>query len=229
MPISSTDYYLLTRALFKQNTDEATAQWMQNYMRHQFIFYGIKTPLRRTIQKQIIAEYGYPTIEQLPELMNLFWADEHRDFQLFGVDLMAKLIKKTDKSFISVVEKLIVTKSWWDTVDFLASKLVGNLGLRFPELIPNYPNRWIVSDNIWLQRTAILFQLKYKQQTNTDLLFQYIMQLKDSDEFFIQKAAGWALREYSKTDWALVLNFIENNNLAPLTQREGLKWMKAKG
>ena len=112
----------------------------------------------------------------------------------------------------------------------LAGKLAAQHFKRFPELVPTYPNKWMASENIWLQRSAIIFQLKYRKTTDTKLLFNYILQLKDSEEFFIQKAAGWALREYSKTDWELIHDFLEEHpDLAPLTRREGLKWMKSKG
>jgi len=198
-------------------------------MRNQFEFYGLKSPERRLIQKAILVEYGMPTIEQLPQLLDLLWQNPHRDLQLYGIDLIERSITKVEKHFITVLEKLIITKSWWDTVDILAGKLVAQHFKRFPEFVPAYPNKWMASGNMWLQRSAIIFQLKYRKTTDTDLLFDYILQLKHSKEFFIQKAAGWALREYSKTDWELVLDFIENNDLAPLTQREGLKWMKQKG
>ena len=116
-----------------------------------------------------------------------------------------------------------------DTVDFLASNMVGMHFKRFPNLIPEYTSKWMASGNIWLQRTCLLYQLKYKENTNTSLLYSWIHSLMDSKEFFIQKAIGWILREYSKTAPAEVIDFIHNTNLKPLSKREGLKWMKNKG
>jgi 3-methyladenine DNA glycosylase AlkD len=127
---------------------------------------------------------------------------------------------------LPVLEELIGVRSWWDTVDFLAPKLAGPLLLRYPELIGTYPGRWIESDNIWYQRSAILFQLDYKQQTDAQRLFDYIRRRADSREFFVQKAAGWALRQYSKTAPDAVREFIAGNELPPLTVREGLKWVE---
>lgn len=229
MSISTTDYYKIIITHFEEMASPTDAMAMAQYMRNQYAFFGIRAPINKAIQKIIFTEYGLPTVEQLPDLLDLLWADEHREIQLFGLDLMKKLIKKVDKSFIDVLEKLIITKSWWDTVDMLAANLTASLVKQFPELSPEYPDKWMDSGNIWLQRTAIIYQLKYKEETDIELLLSYILRLKDSKEFFIQKAAGWALREYSKTDWQLVLGFIEEHELAPLTKREGLKWMKKNG
>ena len=230
MALSSADYYQIMVTHLEQNGNPKIAAAQQQYMRNQFEFYGLKSPERRLIQKAILVEYGMPTIEQMPKLLDLMWQNPHRDLQLYGLDLIERSIKKVEKDFIIVLEKLIITKSWWDTVDMLAGKLVAQHFKRFPELLPDYPNKWMASGNMWLQRSAIIFQLKYRKTTDTDLLFDYILRLKDSKEFFIQKAAGWALREYSKTDWEFVLDFIEAHpDLAPLTRREGLKWMKQKG
>ena len=230
MALPTIDFYKIMVTHLEQNGNPEIAVAQKQYMRNKFEFYGLKSPDRRIIQKAILVEYGMPTIEQLPELLDLMWQNPHRDFQLYGMDLIERSIKKVEKDFITVLEKLIVTKSWWDTVDMLAGKLVAQHFKRFPELIPNYPNKWMASGNRWLQRSAIIFQLKYRKTTDIKLLFDYILQLKDSKEFFIQKASGWALREYSKTDWELVADFIEDNkDLAPLTKREGLKWMKKQG
>ena len=230
MALPTLDYYKIMVTHFEQNGNPEIAAAQKQYMRNQFEFYGLKSPERRMIQKAILVEYGMPTTEQLPKLLELMWQNPHRDFQLYGIDLIERSIKKVEKDFITVLEKLIITKSWWDTVDMLAGKLAAQHFKRFPEFVPAYSNKWMASENMWLQRSAIIFQLKYRKTTDIELLFGYILQLKDSKEFFIQKAAGWALREYSKTDWVLVADFIEEHeDLAPLTKREGLKWMKAKG
>ena len=229
MSLPTKEYYKIISIHLAENGNPIEAVKMAKYMRHKFEFHGIKAPIRRTIQKAIIQEYGMPTLDQLTDLVDLLWADKHREMQHFAMDLIDKHIKKVDLNFIKTLERLITTKSWWDTVDMLANRHVGHLGKRFPEIIPTYPDKWMASNNMWLQRTAIIFQLKYKEQTNIDLALGYISQLKGSKEFFIQKASGWFLREYSRTDWELVVDFIENNDLAPLTKREGLKWLKKQG
>ncbi len=120
---------------------------------------------------------------------------------------------------------LIISNSWWDSIDFISPKLVGYVFKTYPELIPTYTDKWIESDNFWLQRSAILFQLKYKQNTDFELLKSIILRLNTEEEFFIRKSIGWALREYSKTNPKAVKDFIENNELKPLSAKEGLKFI----
>jgi 3-methyladenine DNA glycosylase AlkD len=138
---------------------------------------------------------------------------------------LEKHAKKAKKTDIDVFESLITTKSWWDTVDYLASHTMGDHLARHPELIPEYTERWITSDDLWLRRTAILYQLRYKQKTDAGRLFEYISRCKDEKEFFIRKAIGWALREYSKTDEQSVREFVAVSRLSPLSEREALKYV----
>lgn len=138
------------------------------------------------------------------------------------------MAKKAEKERIDLYEYLIVNKSWWDTIDYSASNLVGVHFQKFPELIQPYTEKWMDSGNMWLQRTSLLFQLKYKKATDLELLTDYIHQLQGSKEFFINKAIGWILREYSKTNAAWVVDFVNSNQLAPLSHREALKWLNRK-
>ena len=132
--------------------------------------------------------------------------------------------EKREREHIDVLEHFVVTKSWWDTVDTIADHLIGFHLQRFPELIPAYVEKWLLSDNIWLQRTAILFQLKYKQKDRRSVAVSAVSRRwLDSKEFFIRKAIGWALREYSKTDPAAVQSFVASTEFSPLSVREALK------
>jgi 3-methyladenine DNA glycosylase AlkD len=96
---------------------------------------------------------------------------------------------------------------------------------KFPESKESITSAWNNSDNIWLNRSSLLFQLKYKTGTDTDLLGRYIKNLSSSKEFFIRKAIGWVLREYSKTNAAWVRDFIRDNKLAALSIKEGSKYL----
>ena len=113
-------------------------------------------------------------------------------------------------------------------VDFIAGTLAGTHFNLYPELIKPVTGRWMKSGNIWLQRSSLLFQLKYKNQTDTRLMFKYIRSLSSSKEFFIQKAIGWVLRQYSKTDPETVIQFVEAHQLPPLSKREALKVINRK-
>lgn len=218
-------YYQKVRDTFHAAGRPEIAEGQMKYMRDQFDFFGLKMPVWSVLAKALFKELGYPDHEQLPELVQLCMADDHREMHYFAVELAQRSLKKQDSNFISLLETLIITKSWWDTVDWLA-KLAGIHFQRFPELLRPTTRRWMDSDNIWLQRSAIICQRFYKKNTDAELLFGYILEVADSDEFFLQKGAGWALREYSKVEPEIVKKFIEKHTLPALTRREGLKWIR---
>jgi 3-methyladenine DNA glycosylase AlkD len=118
---------------------------------------------------------------------------------------------------------MLLNKSWWDSVDWI-STLVGIHFQRYPHLIVPITERWMSSDNRWLQRICIIFQLKYKKNTDYELLSKYILAVANSKEFFLRKAAGWALRDISRHNPTFVIDFVEKNpHLSPLTKREALR------
>lgn len=226
MSIPPEDYLIRIKAALAAHAVPAEAQAMAAYMRHFFPFYGVKKPLREQILKELTGTYGRPKGSRLQQLVRLLWKEPERECQYIAVSLLGRERRHLDGSFLPLIEELIQEKSWWDTVDTLAGKVTNAVLLGQPELISGYPDRWIESENLWLNRAAILFQLKHKQQTDSKRLFNYILHHAGSDEFFIQKASGWALREYSKVDPAAVQQFIKQHQLPPLTVREGLKWIK---
>ena len=118
---------------------------------------------------------------------------------------------------------MITTNSWWDSVDFIAKHILGNYLFQFPDEIEKVVTECSSSENMWLNRSAILFQLGYKNQTDAKRLFDICLQHKSSSEFFIQKAIGWALREYSKANPDEVVSFVAKADLKPLSQKEALK------
>jgi len=214
---------------FRNKANPKNAEPMAKYMKNLFPYLGIKTPERKELLKQFYKENGFPEIFDLKQIVLDLWELPEREYQYFAIGMLRKFSRKLDENFIELFEHLIITKSWWDSVDGIASWLIGNLFQRFPELIKPYTEKWMKSGNMWLQRTVILFQLNYKDKIDVKLLFKNIKKCMDSKEFFIQKAIGWALREYSKTDAQVVIDFVENNELATLSKREALKWLKNQG
>lgn len=208
--------------------NEENAQFMKSYMRGQYAFYGIQSGPRRTALKTLFARENLPKLEELPRVIDELWSMPEREFQLVGIDLLIKLKNKLPVSMLEDLERWIATKSWWDTVDMLATHIAATLFTRYPEETSMVIERWRKSENIWLRRTTLLYQLKYKQLTDVDLLFSIIRENQSDKEFFIQKAIGWVLREYSKTDANTVINFIEAENIEGLARREGLKWLKSR-
>ena len=222
-------YIEFIKNVFQENGSHEVAEGQMRYMRHQFEFYGLKAPKWVGLLKNIFKVRGIYEGEELKTFTRLCMEDEYREINYAGLQMLEKRMKKNPEEFIDFYEELIKTRSWWDTVDWIR-KMVGVHFQRFPHLIIPTTEKWMDSDNIWLQRICLIFQLTYKDRTDFDLMKKYILQLADSTEFFIQKGAGWALRQYSKTNGQAVVDFIDQHpELAPLTKREGLKWLKSQG
>ncbi len=196
---------------------------MKRYMKNRFEFYGMKSPERKIITRDFIKNHGRPSGLDVSDFLQKLWGQPYRELHYFGLDVLEYYVKIQQISDVDLFRFLITTKSWWDTVDWLATRIVGVHLKNHPDEIDFVHRSWMDSNNMWLQRVCILFQLKYKQNTDLKLLFKTIEKLKDSDEFFIQKAIGWALREYSKTDPEIVIRFVKNHSLKPLSHREALK------
>lgn len=211
-------------AMFEEHRNDDNAGPMKKYMKDHFPFLGIKSPLRKELEKQFFKETGILKEEFNKDIVEGLWDKDQREYQYTAITYIGKFIKKMPKDTILLLERLITTKSWWDSVDSIAP-LVGELARKYPELVEENINHWSIHDNFWLRRASILFQLKYKNETNEALLYKYMVKNADSKEFFIQKAIGWALREYSKTNPESVKAFIEGNELAPLSIREGSKYL----
>jgi 3-methyladenine DNA glycosylase AlkD len=214
---------------FESSANSEIAPQMEKYMRNLFPFFGIKSPERREIYKVFIRKNGLIPKANKKEIVQWCWQAPQREYQLFAMELLGRSLKNESENILDLYEYMIVTKSWWDTVDYIAINLVGGYFKKFPESIEKVTHLWMKSENMWLLRTCLLFQLKYKSQLNTKLLHGFISELIQSKEFFIQKAIGWILREYSKTNPDFVINYVNKYDLPPLSKRETLLWMKNKG
>ena len=208
---------------FEKNANPQIASGQKSYMKNQFDFYGIKTTERRIIQKPFMADEYLPPKKDLTKMIKSLWKMRQRDYQYFAQELAFKYVRAFEDKDIALFEFMVLHKSWWDTVDFIADKLMGSYFKMFPEQKVVYLPKWIQSKNIWLQRAALLFQLKYKDNLNTEILKSTIEPLLDSKEFFINKAIGWILREYSKTNPQWVREYVRQTQLSNLSKREALK------
>lgn len=224
--MSSTEYLQYVQSIFLENGDPERAQGQMRYMRHQFEYYGLKAAEWVGFSKTIFAEQGVFEGEELKEFVRSCFDDVHRELHYFGLEMVQRVQKKQPPEFIDFLDELITTRSWWDTVDWLA-KLTGIHFKKHPQLIVPVTGRWMASGNIWLQRVCLIFQLTYRGKTDFELMKKYILQVAGSKEFFLQKGAGWALRQHSRTDPQGVTDFVEKNpHLAPLTKREALRLLK---
>ncbi len=222
-------YQLIIEDLIKEfelNKNDDQAKIMSAYMKNKFKFYGIKSPERKEISKSFIKILANDYGESYNEITRILWLENKRELHYVAMDFLLKTKKYWGINSINLFEFIIINKSWWDTVDFIATNLVGNYILKFHPDNYHLMRDWNKNRNMWIIRVSILFQLKFKEKTNWNLLQENILNHNDSTEFFIRKAMGWALREYSKKESNQVITFIEKNpDLSGLTRREALKWI----
>lgn len=210
----------------KKQENKVDAEPMKKYMRDQFDFFGLRSPILKEAVKNFIRENGLPASNELSSFIKEAWAKPEREMQYAALTVADKLKKQMTKEDIQWIEYIIVNKSWWDTIDHIAKNVAGYYFMRFPEEIIPVTERWIASENIWLMRSAILFQLGYKEKTDKELLAYIIKETKYEQDFFIRKGIGWALREYAKVNKDWVWDFVHNEELSPLSYKEAIKNIK---
>ena len=224
-PLATTVLSRLSEA-YAGAADPEKAPAMRAYMRDQFDFLGIPNPQRLLLNRQVLAGLDRPDEADLRDLALACWRRAEREYQYFACGWLRKHVKQATPKLLPTLRLLITTKSWWDTVDTLASDTVGALVRNHPALVSTM-DEWVREDDIWLARTAILHQLSYKQGTDSDRLFRYCVAQAGHPDFFIRKAIGWALRQYSHTDPEAVRAFLacRGDLLSPLSSREASKYL----
>jgi len=215
-------YYQELDTLLEAVAIEANALPMKKYMKNHFEFYGIKSPERKTILSQFRKDCGMISEEALDEFVHLCWDHPYREVHYSCMDIIDRE-KKPKTERLDLYEWMILHRSWWDSVDFIAPSLMGRLFEQNPELIAENTLRYVQSNELWLQRSALIFQLKYKTNTDLPLLFNYCEVLADHQDFFIRKAIGWSLRQAGKFFPNEIIDFVNKTELSNLSQREALK------
>ncbi|MFE9559524.1 DNA alkylation repair protein [Streptomyces sp. NPDC006487] len=204
--------------------DAERAGPMAAYMKDVSPFLGIPTPLRRELSRAVTKDTPKPSEADCAALALRCWDLPEREYRYFAVDYLRRHVSRCSSGFLPVVRHLIVTVPWWDTVDLLAAHTVGPLVAADPELAAVMDD-WIGDEDLWVARTALLHQLRFKSATDTERLFAYCRRQSGHPDFFVRKAIGWCLREYAKTDPGAVRAFVtaERESLSPLSVREALK------
>jgi 3-methyladenine DNA glycosylase AlkD len=224
--ISPAQYVARIDRVYADKADPATAEGQMRYMRNRYAYHGLKAPQWVALLKEMFAQYGLYDGQELRAFVRQCFESEYREIHYAGLQMLEKRIKKQPPEAIDFLEECICTESWWDTVDWL-NKLVGIHFKRYPDLQRPIARRWVESDNFWLQRVATIHQLTFKSQTDFHLMCEMILRRAESKEFFVQKAQGWALRQYSKYDAESVAAFVNAHpELSSLTRREALKWLE---
>ena len=203
--------------------DDKQSKKMSAYMQNKFMFLGIPKPKLKELTKPYLNESKKYDLDW--SFIDICWEKEYREAQYTAIDYLKLNIKKLTDKDLDKLKELIVTKSWWETVDSIDA-MIGSIVLKHPEL-QNEMLNWSVSDNIWIKRVAINFQQEYKDKTNTELLEKIICNNFGSNEFFINKAIGWSLRDYSKINPEWVNCFIEQykEKMDKLSIKEASKYL----
>ena len=211
---------------FELGADQDRADAMSAYMKNKFVFFGIPAPRRKEIVLNEIKNLKFKDSNELHTLLLDLWDKPEREWHYTAMIAAERFKKLWNQESIVVFEQMLVNASWWDTVDTISSHCIGPYFQKYPDLKKTYLHKWENSNNMWLKRVCIIHQLTYKQETDTDYLEKIIFMNQESKEFFIQKAIGWALRQYAKVNPVWVKNFVASNSLKPLSHREALKNIK---
>ncbi len=224
--LSATEWYDAIQLQFQEVSDPKKAKAMEKYMKNQFRFLGIPKPIRAVETKKLFSLYGKPSLEILDQLVPMLWGLPIREYNYFAMECLFHQRKHFRESDINLFESLMNVHSWWDTVDFICPNLSGSLCRKYPHLLIPTCERWNLDNHFWIRRASLIIQLRYKQETQSELLFKMIRTLMNEKEFFIRKAIGWSLRELAKSQPDKVIAFVENNPISPLSKREALKHLK---
>lgn len=206
----------------RSSANEEEAKGMRRYMREQFDFFGVKSAARREVTQEIFLKFEPVSSAELERRVRELWQQPFRELQYCASDYLFRYRSKLGARHIRLIRDLIITRSWWDTVDSLATRSVGDLVLRYAQ-VREAMDKWIRDPNLWIRRCALIHQLKFREYTDWDRLQKYCLICSSEEDFFIRKAIGWSLREYAKNNPIEVKRFVQSNDFSTLTVREALK------
>jgi 3-methyladenine DNA glycosylase AlkD len=209
---------------YAEERDPARAAPMRAYMRDQFEFLGIPMARRRKLSREVLAGLPRPAEVDLRAVALACWRLPEREYQYFACDWLRDNAEVCTPAFLLTARTLITERSWWDTVDLLATHVVGRIVAAYPRAAPTM-DAWSTDDNLWLVRTALLHQLNFHAATDPVKLFGYCLGQAAHRDFFVRKAIGWALRAYARSNPTAVQEFVTENRsrLSGLSVREALK------
>jgi len=227
LPFFMSEFVEDLRCRFQKLENHYQAEKMTAYMKNIAPFFGVSSFPRRAVfndwKKSLPLDWSQ---EERWNLVLELWEQEEREFHYVAVDWInswnVKILQIEDADRLRII---LQSKSWWDTVDLLASNFLGKLLLKYPHLKIELIENWSETNDFWLHRSTLIFQLKYKQKTDLALLSQQISRFKTNKEFFIQKAIGWSLRDISKWNLEWVSDEIIKQNLTGLAKREASKYL----
>lgn len=210
--------------LYPTAADPVHARSAAAYTQHVAPFLGIPTPRRRALSRTVLEGTARPGETDCAAIALRCWALPEREYHYFAADYLRRHVARCSSGFVPVLRHLLTTEPWWDTVDTLAAHVAGPMVAADPDLRRTM-DEWIEDDDLWIVRTALLHQLRFKEATDARRLFAYCLRRADHPDFFVRKAIGWCLREYAKTDPRAVRGFVDHarGRLSPLSVREATK------
>ena len=225
------EYTKKIHSLLAKHGNDLTAQAMFKNTNNTFKFLGIKTVEFNKLTKKIFSNYPLPKYDETTSIIREFFSFEEREYLYFGIELFSKRRKMWQKTDIVFIESLILTQPGWDTTEYISTEIVNLFYEMYPRIATEFIRTWSSSKNQWLKVAAIMFQRALKENTNTDLLAETITTNISSDNEIVNKAIGAALRNYSKSNYKWVLDFVVQNSaeMNKKTKQEAIKWIDSKG
>lgn len=213
------------RIAFQQAENSHNAQAMSAYMKHHFPFHGITSQHRAELLKDLLNINNLPIHSDLKPICEQLWQLPEREYAYAALSLLAKCNKLLQPSDYPWLIDLINQRSWWDSVDTLAGNVLSGMVNRYPTTLWPIFEPLIASNNFWLNRTAIIVQLKSRNNTDVAFLSTAILPHMQNKEFFLRKAIGWSLRQYARHNPQWVIDFVQQyqEQLSGLSKREALK------
>lgn len=214
------------RKALREVADPGKADAMRAYMKSEMPFLGAQAGPRRAALRRVFAEHPLQSApEWRREVLALWREAEYREERYAAIELTGYRRYRDFQTLYTVpmYEEMIVTGAWWDLVDELAVHRIGTLLAAYPETMRPLMLEWAHSGNLWKRRTAILCQNRFKERTDSALLYACIEPSLSDTDFFARKAIGWALREYARTNPREVIRYVRAKGISGLSRREALK------
>jgi 3-methyladenine DNA glycosylase AlkD len=213
----------------KANADNAGP--MAAYMKTSMPFYGVKKPDRVPIHQQMKKRFAPANRREYEAGVRALWRLPHREEKYAAIAFARQSDAFITVDSLPLYERLIREGAWWDLVDDVAVNLAGRAQSKQRHLVRPVMRRWIDDEDLWIRRTALLSQNGHKEKTDQRQLFRHCLQRAGEKEFFIRKAIGWALRDYSYTAPEAVRNFLlaHRERLSGLSFREAAKQLTRAG
>lgn len=225
------EYTQNIRSFIAKHKDAQVANAMSHASKGTHKFVGIRTAEMRNLFHTIFSTYPMPEYDECKNIIRELFAMEEREYLYFGIALFYKRKKFWQKTDIVFIESLILTQPGWDTTEYISTEIIPYFYEMFPKVTTEFLNTWNSSKKQWLVATSIMFQSPMKENTDKEMLERFIMENLETDNDIVNKAIGYALRVYSKSNYKWVLDFVVQNSskMNNKTKQEAIKWMDSKG